>query len=204
MFLFIGGITIRFKEVRNVVFACPRCGVDRDGVLRSGRRWFTFFFIPLIPLKEIGHDVQCRTCHSSFDPRVLDAPTTAVISDQLVTAMRYAVAAMVRSGANSVARRDAAVRLMSETMAGYDEAQLDVDLTNTNEVQMEGWLRHFAGTLSPQGKEVFFSRIASIALAEGPFEDADRALLERIGQALLMTPAQVYGLLALIQQEPTL
>jgi hypothetical protein len=82
----------------------------------------------------------------------------------------------------------------------YDEAQLDVDLASTNDSQLEAWLRHVADALSPQGKEAYFTAMAKIAQADGPLDDNDRALLTTIGRALLMTQAQIVGLLTLLEQ----
>lgn len=201
--LFIWGFKARFTVLKSVFFACPRCGADRDGTLRQARRWFTFFFIPIVPLKLLSQFVECGTCKNRFDPRVLGVPTTAQISDDLLNATRVGVAAMVRASSNEGPSRDAAVALMRDHIQQYDQSQLDVDLAASDTEQLMGWLRHLAGTLSPHGKEQFFSAMAGIALADGPLEEAERSLLESIGQALLMTPAQVIGLFAIIQQQST-
>ena len=198
--LLIWGFRVRFKKLQSVFFACPRCGADREGAVRQARRWFTLFFIPLIPLAERGRDVECSTCHGRFDPRVLEHPTAAAFSAELESATRFGVAAMVRARANQQGARTAAVAVMREHRASYDVAQLDVDLANTNDSQLEGWLRHLADGLNPHGKEAYFNAMAKIALVDGPLEDPQRALLTTIGNALLMTQAQITGLFASLEQ----
>jgi Tellurite resistance protein TerB len=198
--LLIWGFKVRFKALRSVLFACPQCGADREGVLRQARRWFTFFFVPLIPLAELGRDVECSSCHRRFDPRILENPTSATISANLESATRFGVAAIVRAHSNRPATRVAAIAAMREHIAEYNDAQLDIDLANTNDTQLESWLRHLADALNPHGKEAYFNAMARIALADGPLDDNGRALLTAIGNALMMTQAQITGLFATLEQ----
>jgi len=198
--LLIFGVNVRLKALRTVHFGCPRCGADREGVLKRARRWFTIFFVPLIPLAEVGDVIECGTCHGRFDPRVLENPTAETLATNLQNATRFGVAATVRSCGNRTAARAAAIAVAREVLPTYDEAQLDVDLASTNDSQLEAWLRHVADALSPQGKEAYFTAMAKIAQADGPLDDNDRALLTTIGRALLMTQAQIVGLLTLLEQ----
>jgi hypothetical protein len=73
--LIICGIRVFFHTTGQGVFRCQRCGGDRNYRRRSGRRFFTLFFIPLIPLKRVGEHVQCTTCRTRYHPDVLRLPT---------------------------------------------------------------------------------------------------------------------------------
>ena len=84
--LLIWGFKVRSKLLSVHTFFCPACGGDRGGRLLSARRWFTLFWIPLIPLKEVGDYVECDTCHGHFQTAVLDTPTTATLGAMLTTA----------------------------------------------------------------------------------------------------------------------
>jgi len=54
-------------RVRNRgTFACPRCGTDRTYAHKQVRRWFTLYFIPVIPLGTIGEYLQCESCAGTF------------------------------------------------------------------------------------------------------------------------------------------
>jgi len=64
MLLMFWGFKIRFKTRTSVLFNCPRCGADREGVLRQARRWLTVFYLPLIPLTRIGYHVKCGACQA--------------------------------------------------------------------------------------------------------------------------------------------
>src|ERR1051326_387841 len=60
--LIIWGIRVFFRTTGQGLFHCPRCGGDRQYRHRSGRRFLTLFFIPVIPLTKAGEHAQCTTC----------------------------------------------------------------------------------------------------------------------------------------------
>ncbi len=67
---FIAGLTTRTKTVDAGEFFCPNeQGLRRYQHLQL-RRWFTFFFIPVIPLGQQGEWVQCDSCGTTYDPSV--------------------------------------------------------------------------------------------------------------------------------------
>src|SRR5690606_15809172 len=106
-------------------FFCPSCGGDRTGDRKSARRWFTFFWIPLIPLKVIGEFVQCQTCGGQCSPAVLEAPTTAALGGVLNNADHARTLMMVRVADHpSAALHAHAVQDLRGVAPGYDEATL--------------------------------------------------------------------------------
>ena len=195
------GFKVLYSKVKAVTFVCSHCGADREGTLRRARRWFTLFFIPIVPTKDLGQVVQCGTCNNRFAPRILDVPTTAQSTEHLANAYRCGVVAMVRASGNSSQSCDAAVALMRDRNQQYDIATLEFDLANTTDMQIDAWLTHLSVMLNPLGKERFFSGMAAVALADGAIDEAERAVLERIGRGLLLTPAQLHGLLDLTRQQ---
>src|SRR5690606_10175763 len=79
-------------------FFCPQCGGDRPYAQKKGRRWFTLFFIPVVPLNHVGEEfVECDTCHAAYSLAALRMPTTAALGEQLLTATREAVIWLLRS-----------------------------------------------------------------------------------------------------------
>jgi len=52
-------------------FHCPACGAGANYTQKEVRRYFTLFFIPLIPLHKAGEYVECQRCGGSFKPEVL-------------------------------------------------------------------------------------------------------------------------------------
>src|SRR4051794_3578726 len=53
-------------------FLCPGCGGTPQPYLRkSVRRGVPLFFVPVLPLGEVGEYIECQCCGSTFDEHVL-------------------------------------------------------------------------------------------------------------------------------------
>ena len=52
-------------------FFCPRCHDERAYDAKKVRRFFTLFFIPVIPLDLIGEYVECGQCKGTYETSVL-------------------------------------------------------------------------------------------------------------------------------------
>ena len=119
--LIIFGLRVFYRTIAQGTFHCRRCGGDRPYRHRAGRRWFTLFFLPVIPLNSAGEHVQCATCRTRYVTDVLSLPTTAQMQAALPAGMRAAVSAMLRSGdpASPVARQRAIEAVVGAGMPGF-------------------------------------------------------------------------------------
>lgn len=68
---FIVGLRMRHSTVDTGTFRCPNERGDRPYSRIRARRWFTVFFIPLIPLGQRGEWVRCRSCGATYETDVL-------------------------------------------------------------------------------------------------------------------------------------
>lgn len=202
--ILIWGFKARFKKLSGGEFHCPHEGVDRPYALVAVRKWFTFFWIPLIPLKELGEHVECGTCGSTYDPRVLTLPTTAQIEDQLTTALRHVVVAMLKAdGVVLDAEREAAIEVMNRfAVQDYGVSELDRDLAELAVNDLEQELGAVAGMLSPLGQENVIQCCAMLAAADGDLDSAELDVLMHAGRSLGMTNAHVRGVLAELSPTP--
>ncbi len=55
-------------------FTCPSCRTLQLYRHVTYRRWFTLYFLPVIPLGRVGEQVECQGCLRSFSMPVLEAP----------------------------------------------------------------------------------------------------------------------------------
>ena len=136
----IWGLRVIYRTLGNGVFFCRRCGGDREYRHRTGRRFITVFFIPLIPLTKTGEHVQCRTCKTRYVTEVLRLPTTAALQLSLAAGMRALVTAILRVGdpGSPLARRRAIEAWSGTGERDYDEAALDADLAEPAEARCPG------------------------------------------------------------------
>ena len=75
--IIIFGSKVRYKTLSTGQFYCPQCKARRDYELRQARNWFSLYFIPVIPLNQVGEFVTCLTCGTNFQKEVLAVPEPA-------------------------------------------------------------------------------------------------------------------------------
>jgi zinc-ribbon family len=199
--LIIWGLRVFYRTTGQGTFHCRKCGGDRQYRLRAGRRWFTVFFIPIIPLNKVGEHVQCQACKTRYVTDVLNQPTTAQMQEALTVGMRVAAIAMLTAGdpASTAARQRVISLVVGAGGQGYDEAALDRDLEQGHGLGAPA-LGQVGSQLTVQAREWYLADVIRIGLADGPLTDSERAAVEAIGLELGMTQAQVLGVLAMTEQ----
>ena len=199
--LIIFGMRVFYRTIAQGTFHCRRCGGDREYRHRSGRRWFTLFFIPVIPLNSVGDHVQCTTCRTKYVVEVLNQPTTAQMQAALPAGMRAAVSAMLRSGdpTSPASRQRAIEAVIGAGTPGYDEAMLNADLMQPFEA-IRPALNQVGAQLTIQAREWYLTEVLRIAMADGLLTESERHAALAIGIDLGMTQAQVVGVVAMTEQ----
>jgi hypothetical protein len=191
------GTKVMFKTVGTGMFHCPACAADRGYRLRQARRWFSLFWIPVIPMKAIGTIVECEGCGRKFNENVLSAPTVSETAEGIGFAQRALAAHMVDVSDNTTVSRETAIAVMRENgLALYDASQLDIDRETSDWERVRSWAEHLRGTLSAAGAETMLMGAARVAAADGIFTDAERQVLSDLGGAFGLTPVHIDGILA--------
>jgi zinc-ribbon family len=215
--LILFGLRVFYRSVGQGTFHCQRCGGDREYRHKVGRRWFTLFFIPVIPLNTVGEHVQCTVCGTRYRMEVLALPTAAQMQEALPAGMRAAVVAMLRAGGGSSApaRRRAIDAVKGAGLADYDDATLDADLSGADlsgssitvppgEEQpgqdLAGPLNRLTLQLAIPAREWFLAEVVRIGLADGMLSDEERRTAQEIAAQLGMTPAQARGVISMTEE----
>jgi len=139
--LLIFGVRVRSRSIGAGTFHCPHCSGDRAYAHKHARQWFTLFFIPIIPMKEIGEFVQCETCQQGFPMDVLDRPTSASLAEQMIAATREAVAQLILLDDSATTRAGAARAISDVTGQQITDEQVQADLDNLDLSQLTPRLR---------------------------------------------------------------
>lgn len=199
--LLIWGLRVFYHTVGQGTFHCRKCGGDRQYRRRAGRRFFTLFFIPVIPLNRTGEHVQCMTCKTRYVMDVLTLPTAAQMQAALPAGMRAAAAAMLLAGdrGSAAARQRAVAAIQGAGAQGYTDADLDTDGAQTAEAT-RGALGQVARQLTPEAKEWFLAETVRVGMADGPLSDSERRIAEMIAMDLGMTQAQAVGVVTMTER----
>jgi hypothetical protein len=199
--LIIFGLRVFYRTIAQGTFHCRRCGGDRQYRHRAGRRWFTLFFLPVIPLNSVGEHVQCTTCRTRYVTDVLSLPTTAQMQAALPAGMRAAVSAMLRSGdpSSPVSRQRAIEAVIASDVPNYDDTMLTADLMQPFDA-IRPALNQVGAQLTVQAREWYLAEVIRIAMADGSLTETERQAALAIGADLGMTQAQVVGVVAMTEQ----
>ncbi|UGY91359.1 TerB family tellurite resistance protein [Streptomyces gobiensis] len=204
----IAGIRTAWNTVDDGEFFCPACGGDRNYERRTGRRWVAVLGLPVLPRGAADPVLECASCHGRFGMDALDHPTTTLLAAMLRDAVHsVALSVLAAGGSASPATRAAAVDTIRA--AGFPEcseeqlltllAALSVDSTVlevTLEIELHEALAPLAPHLAPSGRESLLLQGARIALADGPYQPAEQAVLAALGSALQLCASDTERLLA--------
>ena len=194
--MIIWGSRTRFSKTDEGTFYCPQEQGDRPYEKKTAKQWFTLYFIPVFPMNEIGEVVECQTCKTQFDPRVLSLPTSHELAHNLTMAMRHAAVAIIQAdGFVLDVEKQAAVTVMQRQDSGYAIDQLEQDLRTLPAADAQSYVAQCASSLDQFGKETLIGQLAYLAAIDGDVHASEVAVLEAIGVALMMTPAHVQGVI---------
>ena len=198
--MIIWGWRVRKKTIGTGVFFCPGEGGDRKYEHKQARRWFTIFFIPLIPLKELGDFVECTSCENTYYPDVLKGKTASEIEDISTIAIRHvAVSMALADGTVDPRERDAAVTVVQRFASHpYGLDDLDSDLSSLQVSALSDNLEELSAVLNEHGKENVLTAAVFLAGADGHVDRSEMEVARQIGKALTMSSAHIEGT---IQQE---
>ncbi len=192
----------RAHTIGSGTFFCPREGGDRAYEHKEARRWFTLFFMPLIPLDRQGDYVECTSCKSTYYTAVLEAPTGASIQDVMTQAIRYvAVALTLADGHVDPNERRVATEVVRQfANVEYNEADFSSDLDNLDGSHLVDYLEELGSILNEHGKEAVLEASMRLAASDGSVDDSEIAVVKQVGKALSMSDAHVRGVIATVSE----
>jgi uncharacterized tellurite resistance protein B-like protein len=183
-------------------FFCPQCSGERQYKHQHVRRFFTLFFIPLIPLDELGNYVECQACTGTYKPEVLSFDPTAErrrIDAEFHGAIKVVMIHMLLADGEV---EDAEIEAIGRVIAQLSGKEPDMALlreqvgssavARRNPVDVA---HEVAGTLNVAGKEMVIRAAITVALADGVLAPKESKLLMELAGALELSGAHVKGLL---------
>lgn len=203
-----GTYGITYSKGNGGNFHCPTCSHAHPYRHRRVRRFFHFFFIPLIPLNLAGEYIECNQCRGTYRLDVL------ALSDALATASANPTAATPakpESEAHRATRRmlvlmiladgrveEAEITTVVDILRNFegrdvtrDEVLAEIEAARREPADVEAYCRSAMGYLNEEGKHQILHAAQAVAGADGHVDPAEQHLLERIGIALGLRPAQV-------------
>jgi hypothetical protein len=188
------------RRIGTGTFCCPQCGVDTEYHHIAPRRWFTFFFIPMIPMEHLERYVECTRCKGAFIEAVLQAPTLTQFTYELALASRAAFAHLFAQAPTQGDAAEVRALEMLKQAPGvapdYDRNALWTDAKHFADRELAPqYLRPLAASMALEGREDFLRRCVTLAdqLRSRRLAEVD-AVLDDFGSALGLSDAHILGI----------
>jgi hypothetical protein len=196
--MIIWGFRVIMRTLSTGVFLCPNEGGDRTYRLRSAQRFFTLFFIPLIPLKKIGNVVECSSCSAQFDEVVLQRPTLHTRGLTVAEVARCAQVTILRAGPTPPSQKaiECALRHINGYYPTYDVAALQHDFAQLDVTALPSMLSEAGRFSDTEDNELLLTHLILTALNDkGHLLESESSTLSSVGSSLGLTPAHTRGII---------
>lgn len=182
-------------------FFCPKCNGHAPYQHKSVRRFFTLYFIPLIPLNNVGEFIRCGKCRSGFNEAVLnhDPSKQAAALDTLVkTALLRVLADLVAADGVITDSEILTMQSVFEEVSGIPLDELDarqyVDEAPRHTGALDALLAGLGPNLTNAGREMVLTAALRIAGADGEIAPSESARIEQFASSLGVSKAHLRGL----------
>jgi len=177
-------------------FLCPSCGGEQPYKRKKVRRFFTLYFIPLIPLDLLGEYIECANCKNTYNDNVLELAASAeaereAFESEYERAIRKSMAIMVLAdGVIDESEVDAMTDIFNSITgkeASREEMLSEIEATKKEGLSIERYLESINGLVNSDGKELVVKALISIAYADGEFDETEQKTLFEALSALDIT-----------------
>lgn len=194
------------STVRNGKFHCPNCAGERNYQLKKVRRFFTLYFIPLIPMGTISEYVQCLACNGAFNDVVLQydpkAEQEAFTAQYHLVLRQVLTRTMLIDGPGQPSEIERIREFYSKTAGSpIPEKEFNEDLASSDEGRFDvGSIERIAVRLNETGKENLVKGAVLVAVADGNMNDKEQTFLTLIAEKLEISSAHLRGIIAEVTQ----
>lgn len=187
-------------------FECPNCERSQQYSLKRVRRFFTLYFIPLIPLDKLGEYIECGVCNDTYKLNILDfdssANAQAVEAEYHAGIKKIMIHMLLADGVIDDSEIDSIVEIYEQVTGKEIHRDLLVEeinvVQNTHE-DLNDMLHDLQGLLNDEGKEMVVISAYHVAMADNEFHESEKDLLNRIAKGLGMTSAHLQGVIDSVQ-----
>lgn len=62
----MSGTKVMDREVGSETFFCPNCRQTTECRLLRYREWFTLYWVPIVPMRDVARAVECSVCRQKY------------------------------------------------------------------------------------------------------------------------------------------
>lgn len=198
------GVTSTMKKGN---FICPQCEQERPYKHKKVTRFFTLYFIPLIPLGKVGEYVECQSCKGTFIPKVLDyhkdAAADEFLSEYEKAIKHCMVLIMLADGIiddNEMIMVQQIVNKFSHHDVTLEELEAYTAEVQKNPEEVATYLKRVTPNLNEHGKETIIKCALAVAAADDHMDESEMAVIEEMSKVMEMSAAHYKGIISEMNQ----
>ncbi len=192
MFIIFGTTGLKHTIRENPVLenSCPNCN-DGNLISKLYRRWFTLFFIPLIPLDVVDRFYECDRCKSAYNENiksVLERSEEEIAENQKHARKIYAealVAAMTHMSIIDGEFAPEEEREIRDAMEKFEELEWELEQVfkkvrtdGNKDNQVFNYLNTARNELSAEALMNILAQAGVVLLADGAIEKEEEDLMK--------------------------
>ncbi len=188
------GVTTTAEEGE---FYCPSCEIQTHYAHKRVRRFFTLYFIPLIPLDVLGEYIECSACAGTYQLEVLQlsaAGSDVEFEAEFHRAVRRVMVLMMIADGVIDDEEITTIREIYKRVASFDlseeRVRQEAEEARGAGLGVHDYLKSLVGSLNDSGKEMVVKAAYFVAAADGQVSEEERQLLNEVGKALELPSAQ--------------
>lgn len=185
--MIIFGSTTLNSVQQSGAFHCPRCSMQRNYRWKVAKRFFTLYFIPLIPLGKVGEYIECSSCGGTYGIEVLSYDPGADRARLMEGVRRILVLTLVaaeRTDSRYVKALCEAGTQLIGTDFTENEVNEDIRLARAANANLAVFVQQQAGDLSDQGRSLILQAAEQIFAVAGQSTRNDQSVLAQLAAAL--------------------
>lgn len=200
---------VKFK-IDQGEFHCPQCATQRAYKHKKVRRFFTLYFIPIIPLDSLGDFVECQACKGTFVSNILDYKPELgeqQFQSEYEKAMRHCmIMMMLADGEIDENEMDIVLNIINKF--GHNDMSMEeleelVDVVEMKNEPVEKYLTRISPQLNEHGKEIIIKCAIAVASSDGHIDDSEIEMIQVMAEVMEMSKYHIKGLLSEIADKPT-
>lgn len=200
--MIIFGTTSLTRTGDKGTFHCPSCGAGTRYEQKRVRRFFTLYFIPLVPLDVLAEYIECQGCKGTYEPNVLSYDPEKEAARIRTICEAAALRVMVRVMAADGRIADEEVETIRNTYRVLCKSELtpnEVAAEGATMLGSEGSIANdivaAAPYLNNHGREVVVRAALLVAQADGELTTEESNQIVALAKALEVTPAHLSGII---------
>lgn len=193
LFIIFGTRGVTYNSGKGTFF-CPSCNEYRDYEQKRCRRFFTLYFIPIVPLDLLQEYVECKACKGTYKLEALKydpAENKEKFKAEFHKAILKVMVAMMFADGKIEESEKKLISSVYNNLAGHPLTEIDL-IQEMSKVQnsrhsMQELLKSITPSLNDHGKEMVIKAAFLTASADGKIDNEEKRLLTELAAALEMS-----------------